>query len=51
MIAATVLAVLMLLSCGSWWVWKEYYAKEQFMVAFQQGMESGDYSRADTIYA
>ena len=43
---SVVLSVLLVLTCGTWWVWREFYSADKFREAVREGIETGDLSRA-----
>jgi len=41
-----VLAVLMVVTCGSWWVWKTWYAEDQLYAA----IKADDVAKVRTLF-
>ena len=46
---AVVLSSLALAASGSWYVWREFYSAGQFRTAVAEGIETGDFSRAERL--
>jgi len=46
---SVVLYALAVLAGGAWWAWREFWSGEQFIAAVAEGIETGDFSRAERL--
>ena len=46
---SVLLCALAVLAVGGWWAWREWFSAEQFRAAMAEGIETGDFSKAERL--